>query len=224
MRILLATTNPHKIDEITAVFEAAAPGLVELTSLADLGRPIPEPLEDQSTFEANAVLKARHYACATDMLCLADDSGIEVDALGGEPGVRSARFAGISGPREVVDPANNKLLLHRLARVPWSRRTARFVCVMALADPHRLAPVAMARGVVHGHILAEENGADPDAGSGRGMNGFGYDPIFEVDELGQTASELSADQKNSISHRGRAARLIIARLTGLRPFLGGTDI
>lgn len=215
MRILLATTNPHKVDEIAAVFDEQALGAVELLNLAHLGQTMDEPVEDQPSFEGNAVLKARYYAKATKVLCLAEDSGLEVDALDGQPGVRSARFSGVEGSRDVVDPANNRLLLQRLKGVSWSHRTARFVCAMALCDPERLAPIALVRGVMEGCILSEADGADPATGQGRGDNGFGYDPIFEIDELGRTAAEVSPDEKNAVSHRGRAARLMVAKLRGL---------
>jgi XTP/dITP diphosphohydrolase len=176
-----------------------------------LGRSIPEPHEDQLTFEGNALLKARYYALATGLCCLADDSGLEVDALGGAPGVLSARFAGVHGERKVVDPANNKLLLERLRDVPPERRGARFVCAMALIDP-----AAGSRGGESGRVLAEVRGVvegrilGPDGVDhrGRGTGGFGYDPLFLIPELGLTTAELSAEQKNAISHRGRAARLM----------------
>jgi XTP/dITP diphosphohydrolase len=220
MRILLATTNPHKLGEICAAVDQASPGLVDLIGLDDLGdagRGIIEPVEDQPTFEGNAVLKARHYAQAADMLCLADDSGLEVDALGGEPGVYSARYAGVAGPRSVVDPANNRLLLERLKDVPLHERTARFVCAMALCKPGRLSPLALVRGTVEGRILLPEEGSDPaHPECGRGTNGFGYDPLFYVDDLGCTTAELEPQAKNTISHRGRATRLMLARLERLR--------
>ncbi len=219
-RILLASTNPHKLAEIRAVIELTAPALIALTGLAELdhaGRDIPEPVEDQPTFEGNAVLKARHYAEAAGLPCLADDSGLEVDALGGQPGVRSARYAGLSGPRDVVDPANNRLLLQRLAGVPAHERTARFVCAMALCRPGRLAPLALVRGTVEGRILTPDETADhahPERG--RGTHGFGYDPLFYVDDVGCTTAELEPARKNAISHRGRATRLMLARIARLQ--------
>jgi len=279
MKILVASSNPHKIEEIRAMFTecnssesppdsspdsppesppesppkptALRRGLptletppkpssdgnvetVELVSLSDLGLVISEPVEDEPTFEGNALKKARYYAQASGMLCLADDSGLEVDALGGEPGVRSARYAGVSGPRAVVDPANNKLLLQRLESVPAVRRTARFVCAMALSgslpwenssSPARGAatnlvagqwPGIVVRGTVEGRILLPEECADPtQPWRGRGSSGFGYDPLFYFPERGQTTAELSAADKNAISHRGNASRLMwkeIARL------------
>jgi XTP/dITP diphosphohydrolase len=219
MRILIATSNPHKLEEIRAVFtaEQAQRGgrgpTPELVRLIDLGLTGAEPVEDQATFEGNALLKARYYAKAAGMLCLADDSGLEVDALGGAPGVLSARYAGVSGSRQVVDPANNKLLLARLSAVPPQERTARFVCSMALVandgQPGRI--LAQVRGTVEGRILGPE-GIDH---RGRGSNGFGYDPLFLIPELGLTTAELSAQQKNAISHRGRASRLMWRELDRL---------
>jgi len=202
IRILLATSNPHKVDEICAAFTSlrtAASPRVELIGLDSLDRKITEPDEDQPTFEGNAFLKASYYARQTNHACLADDSGLEVDALGGAPGVVSARYAGIEGPRSVVDPANNALLLQNLAEIPAQERHARFVCAMALCVPGRNAPVAVVRGTVEGMIL----GPDEEP---RGSNGFGYDPLFYVSEMDMTTAELTQDQKNRISHRGAAAR------------------
>lgn len=235
MRVLLATTNRHKSEEIRAVIKDPS---VEWVGLESLGREVVEPVEDGETFEANAVAKARHYAGATGLWCLADDSGLEVDALGGEPGVRSARYAGIDGPPEVVDRANNRLLLERLGGTAPEARTARFVCAMALVCPEPLPGpsrgrrrahdrpvavpegagsasrnhstiVALVRGTVEGRILRPEEVADPAAHPaelGRGSHGFGYDPLFLVPGLGKTTAELSSEQKNLVSHRGEAAR------------------
>ncbi len=225
MKILLATSNPHKIEEIQAVFEAepkragscgVAPVEVEFIGLGDLGASLPEPVEDQDTFDGNAILKARHYASLSGLVCLADDSGLEVDALGGEPGVRSARFAGVDGPRDVADRANNALLLTRLGETPAAGRQARFVCAMALCAP---APggtaaggtegpvLALMRGTVEGRILGPgDPGYDLNNPGGRGSNGFGYDPLFLLPDQSKTTAELSPPQKNRISHRGQAAR------------------
>lgn len=212
MKILLATSNPHKVEEIRAVFDELRHGhgpRVELAGLESLGRKIAEPHEDQPTFEGNAFLKARYYARETGLACMADDSGLEVDALGGEPGVRSARYAGIEGPRNVVDPANNRLLLEELRDVPAGERTARFVCAMALCTPERAAPLAIVRGTVEGEILLPEETADPaNAFRGRGTNGFGYDPLFYIPEFDKTTAELTQAEKNQISHRGKASRLM----------------
>jgi len=220
MRILLASSNPHKLREIRAVFGQTV--AFELIGLEQLQRQIPQPVEDRQTFEGNAALKAQYYADAAGMHCLADDSGLEVDALGGEPGVRSARYAGAIGAREAVDRAKNQLLLERLGDLPAEQRTARFVCVMALCEPGKTPPVAVVRGTVEGRILtAAECGCGSTSGGlpggGRGENGFGYDPIFLIPDLGKTAAELTPDQKNAISHRGSAARKMRDRLVRLFP-------
>lgn len=197
--ILLATTNKGKLREARAIL-AGLP--VQITTLADHPS-FPEPIEDAATFEGNAELKALHYARLADCLTLADDSGLEVDALGGEPGVRSARYAGPG----CDDAANNEKLVRQLAEVPAERRTARFRCAVALASPHGV--LATADGVVEGMMVDTP----------RGFNGFGYDPHFFVPENGMTTAEMPPEQKNLISHRGQAFR-------GIRPaierHLGGT--
>ena len=171
---------------------------VELTALRDYPG-LPEPLEDADTFEGNARLKVLHYARLTGSWTLADDSGLQVDALGGEPGVRSARYAARGdeiGPERCDDGVNNAKLIEKLAGVPPAKRTARFRCAIALASPDKV--LATASGVVEGVIID-----DP-----RGTNGFGYDPHFFVPELGMTTAEMPPAQKNRISHRGRALRAI----------------
>ena len=172
---------------------------IRVEGLSAAGPAIPEPVEDGRTFLANALIKARYYAEKMGRLVLADDSGLEVDALGGEPGVRSARYSGVEGGRREVDPANNARLLDEMRAVPDEKRTARFVCVLVLADPQRTW--AVARGEVEGRIVHAE----------RGRNGFGYDPLFLLPERGVTTAELSPEEKNAISHRGNAARQL-ARL------------
>ena len=210
MPILLASSNPHKVSEIRAIWDelsaAAGRATIDLITLDALDRAIDEPVEDQATFEGNALLKARHYGAATGMSCLADDSGLEVDALGGEPGVRSARFAGIEGGRAEVDPANNRLLIDRLGDTPIDNRTARFVCAMVLVAPANAPAGAeiVVRGTLEGRVLTRDE-AGGDA-RGRGGNGFGYDPLFLVPSLGRTTAELDPAHKNRISHRGNAAR------------------
>lgn len=191
--ILFATGNPHKLEEVAAML---GPLCVRIEGLETLDRTFEEPVEDGHTFLANAVIKARYYAQHTGRLCLADDSGLVVDALGGEPGVRSARYAELAGPRSVVDPANNAKLLDKLRAVPDEQRAARFVCVMVLADSHR--NWAVTRGTVEGRIAHEP----------RGANGFGYDPLFILPGRGVTTAELPPEQKNAISHRGQAARML----------------
>lgn len=183
-RLVVATRNRGKLDEIRAIL-AALP--VEVASLADY--PELEPIEeDGATFEANAVKKALHVAASTGHLTLADDSGIEVDALDGAPGVHSARFAG----PEATDEANNAKLLELMAAVPDAERTARFRCVVAIATPE--GHLEAAEGVCEGLVARKE----------RGDKGFGYDPLFFVPECGMTFGELPEGIKNAISHRGRA--------------------
>ena len=166
-----------------------------------------EPAEDGETFADNARIKAVHYARVTKQLCLADDSGLEVDLLRGAPGVRSARYAGTGRTRAEKDQANNARLLREIAGIPKEQRTARFVCAMCLADRA-------------GNVLAETRGAVEGliADAPRGDNGFGYDPLFWLPELGCTSAELRPDQKNALSHRGEAARAMVRwiDLEGLR--------
>lgn len=200
--ILIATNNPGKFREIVAVLgeriaESVAgceSGDIRWHSLADLPRPIPEPREDQETFLGNATLKATYYSKASGMWALADDSGLEVDALGGEPGVHSAYYARESMhlPREERDRANNARLIAALANVPPEKRTARYRCVLVLADGDRV--LATTDGVFEGRIVETP----------RGSGGFGYDPYFLVPELNKTVAELPAVEKNRISHRGKA--------------------
>jgi XTP/dITP diphosphohydrolase len=199
-RILIATANQGKFREIAAVM-ADLP--VQWMNLADLP-PMPEPVENGSTFAENARLKALFYARAGELWALADDSGLEVDALGGRPGVFSARYAG--EPRN--DAANNAKLIGELSDMPLDKRTARFRCAMALASPE--AVLAEAQGTVEGVIIDRP----------RGRNGFGYDPIFLIPSLGKTAAELGFEQKNRVSHRGQA---LIAIRPAIERCLGDVD-
>jgi len=205
-KIVLASRNPGKVREIRAALGACG---VEVRGLAEAdpdGR-IAEPPEEASTFAGNARAKAAYYARATGAVALADDSGLVVDALGGAPGVLSARYAADECPaprnRAQIDAANNRKLLRELAGVPEAGRTARFVCALALSDGERI--LLEARGTVEGHIAAEP----------AGENGFGYDPLFVVAGLGRTAAELSPDRKNEISHRGKAVREFVRLLREL---------
>lgn len=208
--IVLATANPKKVGELRAIF--ADVGL-EIESLADLGSPTTEPDEVGTTFEQNATIKAIDYARQTGRLCLADDSGLEVDALGGAPGVISSHYCtdgeetGMT--RDERDLANNHRLLRELDSVPMTDRSARFVCVMVLASaPGEL--LAKARGTFEGAI-----GMPGDVP--RGGNGFGYDPLFLVKpELTHTSAELDAEIKNALSHRGEAARAMAQAIAGMR--------
>lgn len=199
--VLFATGNHHKLDEIRAVLEPLG---IRVLGLDGLGRTFPEPDENGTTFEENARIKALAYARLTGRTCLADDSGLEVDALDGAPGVHSAYFAGREGSRAERDARNNGLLIERLRGVPADRRTARFVCTMCLATPE-------------GEILAETRGHFPGAiiDAPRGPNGFGYDPHFLLPDLGCTSAELPPEAKNARSHRGHATRLMAERLKSL---------
>ncbi len=201
MKILLATTNPHKFDEIRAVMNDPS---LEWMTLSDWPDPIEEPVEDGATFEDNAALKARYYAQATGLATLADDSGLEVDALDGRPGVHSARYSGKQGSRETVDLANNRKLLNEMRGKV--NRAARFVCAMAVHRPGDDRPWAMVRGTIEGRILSTDELDPASPERGRGGNGFGYDPLFQLDAMGKTTAELEPDHKNRISHRGNAAR------------------
>jgi XTP/dITP diphosphohydrolase len=194
--LVVATSNKAKLAELRAMLEDLP---IELLGLSDvLGEKL-TIAEDGATFEENAVHKARVAASATMMLTLADDSGLEVDSLGGRPGVRSARFA---GPR-ATDAENNAALLGALGDV--EQRVGRFRCVLALVDPW--APPGTEPIVVEGRCEGEV------AREARGAAGFGYDPLFIVAGLGRTMAELSEDEKNRISHRARAVQ-------ALRPKLG----
>ncbi len=190
--LLFASSNPHKVEEVRAILHPLGVDVVGLDALDDVP---PEPEETGATFEENARIKAIAYAEATGRLCLADDSGLEVDALKGAPGVHSARYAGSGETRGERDAANNDRLLRELAGVPHEQRTARFVCVMAIADPAGRI-VHEARGTFEGII-----GDAP-----RGANGFGYDPLLFLPDRSCTSAELSSEEKNARSHRGQAAR------------------
>ncbi len=184
--LLLATTNPGKLREYREIFADLPYHLTSLDAQAiDL-----DVEETGATFAENALLKARTYAQISGMLTLADDSGLEIDALGGEPGVHSARWP----TRDTPYTERFKLIFERLANLPPAQRTARFRCVIALANPAGWSE--MVEGIVEGII----------ADAPRGENGFGYDPIFYVPALGSTTAELSPEEKHRISHRGRAAR------------------
>ena len=168
-------------------------------SLADVQTDI-EPRETGRTFRANAALKAATYSRRLKAWTLADDSGLAVDALGGRPGVHSARFAELAGTGK-GDAANNAHLLDLLRHVPDEKRTARFICVLALSNPRGVIWYT-AEGAVEGRI-----GHEP-----RGSNGFGYDPLFLLPELGRTTAELAPDEKHALSHRGQALRRMRALL------------
>jgi len=186
--ILIATKNRGKLREVQDILAGLPIVLATLDQFPDL----PDAVEDADTFAGNAEHKAMHYARLTGLWTLADDSGLEVDALGGAPGVYSARYAGRQGD----DAANNEKLIAQLAGVPPEQRTARFRCAIALAGPKGV--LATACGTFEGLIVD-----DP-----RGTNGFGYDPHFFIPELEMTAAQLPPQQKNRISHRAKALTAI----------------
>ncbi len=202
MQLLLATSNPHKVEEVAAIL---GPMGIDVVGLGALESKIPEPVEDGATFQANARIKAAYYATTLRRMCLADDSGLEVDALGSAPGVHSARYAGVDGQRAQRDGANNEKLLAELQGVPAEQRTARFVCAMCLADTDGTI-LAETRGTFQGIITTEP----------RGENGFGYDPLLYLPDVGCTSAELSPDQKNARSHRGVASREMAKHLKTLQ--------
>lgn len=188
--LVIGTGNRKKGLELA---DLLAPCGLELRTLADFSNAISVP-EDGDTFAANAAQKAAVQAEHLGHWVLADDSGLAVDALGGDPGVRSARYSG----EEATDQSNNRLLLENLAGVPWEKRTARFVCRATLADPTG-AIRAEAEGFCRGRILFEP----------RGQSGFGYDPFFEVAEYHRSFAELGPMAKACLSHRARAVRRLI---------------
>ncbi len=193
--IVIATGNKGKVAE----FEKMLAGLnISVKPLSDLGD-IAEFEENGNTFQENARGKAEYYSRLTQKVVVADDSGLEVDALNGAPGVRSARYAGVDGLDK--DKANNQKLLNELADVPQEQRSARFRCCLCLAGPDGV--IFETSGTFEGQI-----GFEP-----KGQNGFGYDPLFFIPELGNTAAELDYSEKNKISHRGRAMKTLLAHLS-----------
>jgi XTP/dITP diphosphohydrolase len=194
MRIVFATRNEGKLKELTQMLSSTGIRLISLNHFPSL----PEVEEDGKTYLENALKKARIIAEATREMVLADDSGIEVEALGGEPGVYSARYAG----EGATDEENNAILLSRLKDVPPSERRASFRCVLVLYNPD--GDYHAFEGKWDGLIIDEA----------RGTNGFGYDPIFLWPEANQTAAELPPEIKNKISHRGRAFQKLKEYLTG----------
>ena len=198
--LVLASRNLKKRRELE---EILADLNVEIRTLDDYPD-VPDPVEDGSTFMENAEKKALSVAAATGQVSLADDSGLEVDALGGAPGIYSARFGGESD-REKRDDVNNRLLLSRLEEIPLEQRTARFRCAIAVAvpSPGGITIAGRSEGVVEGCILRETHGEA----------GFGYDPLFFHAPSGCTFAELPPDRKNHVSHRANA-------LAAIRPVLG----
>ena len=192
-RLVAATANPGKLRE----FRTLLTGLpFELTSLAELS--LPSPQETGSSFLENALLKARHAAALSGCAAVADDSGLEVDALGAAPGIYSARYAGA----DADDGANNAKLMRELAGVPPERRQARYRCALVFVETAQDAAPLVAEGDWEGFIL--------DAA--RGTGGFGYDPYFWLPDLRKSAAELDPEEKNRLSHRGKAMRALREQL------------
>ncbi len=194
--LVLGTANRKKGGELADLFEPLG---LEVRNLTDFSNAI-QVEESGATFEENAALKASRQAAALRQWVLADDSGLAVDALGGAPGVLSARF---SGPN-ATDEANNQLLLQQLGGLPLEKRSARFICCMALADPAGTVR-ARSEGACRGRILFQA----------RGGQGFGYDPLLEIPEYHRTFAELGMAVKSCLSHRARAARAIFPALVAL---------
>lgn len=192
MKVIMATGNANKVREIRQMLEGTD---IEVLSLKDAGIEA-EIEENGTTFEENAVIKAEAICALAKTTVIADDSGLEIDALGKEPGVHSARFMGEDTPYTV----KNTALLEKLSEVPEEKRTARFVCAVAVARPG--AETRVFRGEFEGRIAHES----------RGENGFGYDPIFYVPEKGCTSAELLPEEKNAMSHRGKALKKAVQEL------------
>ena len=206
-KILVATTNAGKIAEFKAMLDSN----VEWLSLADFSG-IGEVIEDGKTFAENAHKKAIEYAKATNCWTIADDSGLVIDALGGAPGVKSARFSGAMEKNgTLLDHKNMQKVLTLLKNVPKEKRTAKFVCCLCLASPESFDSAQGGKILIE--VKGEMNGliaAEPI-----GENGFGYDPIFFIPELNKTAAQLTAEEKNAISHRGQAIRKLKPQLEKL---------
>lgn len=203
-KLLLATSNPGKVAELTALLSRYLDlSEVAMLTLKDLPFPLPMVEEDGQTFRENALKKASTLANATGITALADDSGLCVDALGGRPGIQSARWAGA----DANDADRNAFLLHALAEIPREQRMAHFLCSIAVVRPDGMS--ATSEGRCEGVILTEP----------RGINGFGYDPLFLLREVDRTMAELSNVEKNEISHRARAMAEIENSLKAILRFL-----
>lgn len=197
-RVLVASGNAKKVAEMQRILEAHLPG-IEVVGLADVAS-YDEPVEDQPTFAGNALVKARAGLAATGLPTIADDSGLCVDALNGMPGVLSARWSG----RPKSDDRNNTLLLDQLLDVPDERRQAHFTCAVAFVLPD--GEELVVEGRMDGRVIRET----------RGSGGFGYDVVFEAEDFpGTTTAELSKEDKDAISHRGKALREIAPKIAQL---------
>lgn len=206
MKLLVATRSHGKQREFRAALAAAGHEVVFPDDVGLPESPEEAALEHGETFEANARRKAEHFAARSGLPTLADDSGLEVISLGGQPGVRSKRWAGASGTPAEVDAANNAELQRRLAGAPEHRRAARYRCVLAFVARAGAVPV-VTEGSCAGTILAEP----------RGAGGFGYDPYFLSAELGRTFAEASVEEKERVSHRGRALAAMLPHLPASAP-------
>jgi len=201
MKLLVATRSPGKQREARRLLEAAGHEVVFPDDAGVVETSAEEALELEPTFNGNAYHKAAYFAKRTLLPTVADDSGLEVFALGGEPGVRSKRWAGAEGTPQQVDAANNAHLLARLAGAPERKRGARYRCALVLLRRPDAVPESF-EGACTGRILEAP----------RGEGGFGYDPLFWSDELGKTFAEATPEEKASVSHRGRAFAALIAAL------------
>ena len=195
--VLVATRNPGKLHELRPMFAALGIAIVDLAAAGIAESADEDAIEAHESFEENALAKARHFHALTGRPVVADDSGLEVEALAGAPGVRSRRYSGASGPDRAVYAANNAKLVRELAGV--GDRRARFVCAAAFVDGVR---ALVRRGTTEGTIVDEA----------RGIEGFGYDPHFLSDELGKTFGEATREEKGRISHRGRAFAALVEAL------------
>lgn len=199
--ILVATTNPGKVSELSAMLDAD----VKWRSLSEFDD-LEEVKETGKTFAANARKKARGYARQTGLWTIADDSGLVVDALDGKPGVKSARFSGKKPPkgkRKLLDTKNMEKVLRLMEGVPTRKRTCRFECSLCLASPEKV--LLETEGALEGLVADKQTG----------LNGFGYDPIFFVPQLGKTVAQLKQEQKNEISHRADAIKKMTPKLQEL---------
>jgi XTP/dITP diphosphohydrolase len=201
VKLLAATRSAGKQREIRRLLEAAGHEVVFPDDAGLPERPEEDLLETEPSFEANARRKAEHFARLSGLPTFADDSGLEVFSLGGAPGVRSKRFAGVAGPASVVDPANNAELLRRLQGAPENRRAARYRCALVLVRHLHALPEVFEGGCA-GRILEAPSGA----------GGFGYDPYFFCTELGKSFGDAAAAEKDAVSHRGRALQALLAAL------------
>jgi|TARA_B100000586_G_scaffold52360_1_gene35109 XTP/dITP diphosphohydrolase len=191
-KVVLASGNPGKLIELRSMLSRKKVALISQSELE-----VTEVEETGLNFVENALIKARHACMETGLPSIADDSGLEVDALAGEPGIYSARYASVCGP--TADAENNVKLLQELEQVPEQDRTARFQCVIAYLNHYKDPMPLICQGTWEGRILFSE----------RGSNGFGYDPLFYVPTHGCTSAQLDAEVKNSLSHRGQALRKLL---------------